>query len=263
MHDRKTMAEVEFPMRVIFVGVGEAFDETLSNTSVLVESGGLAILLDCGFTAASSFWAVAERPLELDMLYISHFHGDHYFGIPALLGRSIEEGRSKPLTIMGQSGVAGKIRQLMDMAYPNSLKKAQFALNFIECQPETPATVDRMQFRFAVNDHPMPCLSIRIESEGKSIFYSGDGKPTKETQALAQGCDLIIHESFFLEPTKPGHGTVDSSIEFAREAQAAHLALVHVQRTVRRENKQTIITRGTKETQLHVFLPEPGDRFDV
>ena len=79
------------------------FDEALPNTSILVESGSSSILLDCGFTAASTFWEVANNSLDLDVVYISHSYGDHYFGVPALLVRSVEEGRA----MARMDGVAG------------------------------------------------------------------------------------------------------------------------------------------------------------
>ncbi|MDD4733003.1 MAG: ribonuclease Z, partial [Desulfovibrio sp.] len=61
-------------MRMIFSGVGEAFDETLPNTSILLEgTDGESLLLDCGFTAASAFWSVASRPLDLGAVCLSHF----------------------------------------------------------------------------------------------------------------------------------------------------------------------------------------------
>lgn len=246
-------------MRITFAGVGEAFDENLVNTSVLVEDNTTSILLDCGFTAASAFWRTASSPLSLDGLYITHFHGDHYFGVPALLVRSVEERRTKPLTIMGQPGVAGQIRQLMDLAYPNTLSKAQFDINFLVCEPGNKVGLNDMMFSFALNDHSMPSQSIRIDSGGKSVFYSGDGRPTPETQALAHECDLVIHESFSLDPDTPGHGTVDSSIKFAHEAGAGQLALVHVQRMVRRKQWLEITAKMEKEKDVNVCLPEPGD----
>ena len=82
-------------MRVTFVGVGEAFDENLPNTSILVESAASSILLDCGFSAPRAFWKAADNAEGLDMIHVSHFHADHYFGIPALLARFTQEGRTK------------------------------------------------------------------------------------------------------------------------------------------------------------------------
>lgn len=245
-------------MRVTFVGVGEAFDENLANTSVLVDFDSSTVLLDCGFTAASAFWRVAEKPLELDALYITHFHGDHYFGVPALLVRSIEEGRTKPLTILGQTGVGDRIPQLMEMAYRGTMAKAAFEISYIECDPISDFEHAGFRFRFAINDHPMPSLSVRLDAGGRSVFYSGDGRPTAETLALATGVDLVVHESFSLEPDKPGHGTVDSSIDFAKKAGAGKLALVHVQRGVRRDRENEILTRADA-SDVPTILPEPGE----
>jgi len=250
-------------MRVMFAGVGEAFDETLSNTTLLVDSGTSTILLDCGFTAASAFWSVAEKPLELDALYITHFHGDHYFGIPALLVRFVEEGRTKRLTIHGQPGIEDRVLRLMEMAYSNVMARAEFDIFYIECDPGQDFKHAGFRFRFAMNDHPMPCLSVRLDCGDKSIFYSGDGRPTEATRALAKGCDLIAHESFSMEPDTPGHGTIDSSIEFARQAGAKSLALVHVQRKVRRFMKKDILAKAGEVSDFSVFLPEPGDEREV
>ncbi|WP_319470401.1 ribonuclease Z [uncultured Pseudodesulfovibrio sp.] len=246
-------------MRITFAGVGEAFDEKLANTSILAESDSTSILLDCGFTAASAFWCAARNPLKLDALYISHFHGDHYFGIPALLVRSVEEQRTKPLTILGQPGVESRIKKLMELAYSNVMAKAKFDLYFLECTPGEEIHLGDFKLDFAMSDHSMPCLAIRLNNAEHSVFYSGDGRPTDATTRLAAGCDLIIHESFSLEKTVPGHGTVDSSVEFAKTAGAHTLAMVHVTRTVRHEQEREILARTKNIDGLKVLLPAQGD----
>ena len=143
-------------MRVTFAGVGEAFDELLPNTSLLVESGPHSVLLDCGFTVPSAFWRVAKKPLELDVVFISHFHGDHYFGIPALLARMVEDGRRKRLTIAGPPGIEPNIVHLVELAYSNTMSKAKFEVFYIECDPGEDFRHAGFRFRFAMGDHPMP-----------------------------------------------------------------------------------------------------------
>lgn len=250
-------------MRITFAGVGEAFDDKLANTSILAESDSTSILLDCGFTAASAFWSAARNPLGLDALYISHFHGDHYFGIPALLVRSVEEQRTKPLTILGQPGVESRIRKLMEMAYSNVMTKAKFDLYFLECTPGEEVHFGDFKLGFAMGDHSMPSLAIRLNSTKHSVFYSGDGRPTDATRQLAAGCGLIIHESFSLKKTVPGHGTVDSSIEFAKTAGAHTLAMVHVTRTVRHGQGPEILAKAQNIDGLNVLLPAPSDFLDL
>ena len=90
-------------MRVIFAGVGEAFDENLGNTTVLVTTGSgkrkRQILLDCGFTGAHAFWKASQDPMDLDAIWVSHFHGDHFFGVPLVLLRGSRRKSSQPWTL--------------------------------------------------------------------------------------------------------------------------------------------------------------------
>ena len=249
-------------MRVTFVGVGEAFDELLPNTSLLVESGGSSILLDCGFNASCKLWKYAANPLDLDAVFVSHFHADHYFGLPALITRSIEEGRSKRLTILGPSGIESRVRRLMDLAYSNALSRAGFEIFFIECVPGEDFKHGGFRFRFALNDHSMPCLAIRLDAGGKSLYYSGDGKPTDDTVDLAGDCDLVVHEAFTLDEITTGHGDVGTALEMASKSGAKACALVHMRRTVRHSMMDMIrLAIGTRPG-VNAFVPEPGDVYE-
>lgn len=250
-------------MHITFVGVGEAFDENQLNTSLLVETSGTSLLLDCGFSAPMGFWKAADRPLELDAIYISHFHGDHFFGIPALLVRMKQEGRTAPLIIMGQPGVEATLRQTLELAYPGSLDTASFDITYVECSAGQDRPLGDMSLRFAVSDHPRPCLAVRVDSAEGAFFYSGDGRPTEDTAALAKGVGLIVHESFTLENSMPGHGTVDGSIDFARRAGAQQLALVHIERSLRMQRYDELRQRISVSPDLHVFVPESGDSLTI
>ena len=73
-------------MNVFFVGVGEACDAKHGNTSIHVQTvDDTCILCDCGFSVAHSYFAFFDDSDQLDILWNSHFHGDHFFGIPLLL----------------------------------------------------------------------------------------------------------------------------------------------------------------------------------
>lgn len=252
--------------RVRFCGVGEFFDERLPNTCLHVEFGA-RLLLDCGFTAAAAYWRVAPDPLGLDGVYISHFHGDHFLGLPALLLRMHQEGRGEPLAILGQPGLADKIGQALDLAFAKSPADLRFAVRCIEVQAGQELDFHGLRLRFALGHHSpsAPSLAIRIDApgEGPSVFYSGDGRPTPETQALAHGCDLVVHEAFSLEPQEETHSSVTMSLDFARRARVKALALVHMRRDVRRDHDAEVRRVLARETSLHAFLPEPGDEWPV
>jgi ribonuclease BN (tRNA processing enzyme) len=250
-------------MRVTFAGVGEAFDENLPNTSILVESGTSSILLDCGFSAPGPVWKLGDRASRMDAIFVSHFHADHYFGIPALLARFAEEGRKERLTILGPTGIEGRVRRLLEMAYSNILAKAGFDVYFLECTPGDEFKHAGFNFAFAMGDHLMPCLALRLTADGKSLLYSGDGRPTDSTRKLARGCDFVIHEAFALNRGVPGHGTVEAALAFAAESGARACALIHMDRAVRHAKKDVIMDHISSLSGLHGFLPEPGDTFDV
>jgi ribonuclease BN (tRNA processing enzyme) len=254
----------EVMIEVVFLGVGGAFDENLPNTSILVRSGEknsrVTLLLDCGFTAVPQFWREVPEADGLDAVWISHFHGDHFFGVPALLVRFWEEGREKALTFLGQRGIDQLIRKSLDLAYPGFHEKLTFPLRFLEVEPEKDIEAFGLHFQAAENAHSQRDLALRIEAKGIAIYYSGDGRPTAESMALSQGSQLIIQESFEIETESPGHGSVKGSIELARKSGASQLALVHIKREVRSEVIAKLEKFQGLEESLKIMVPEPGTR---
>ena len=254
-------------MQIMFVGVGEAFDEHLPNTSILVLTDGHGkkrqILLDCGFTAAHAFWRTSPNPMALDAVWVSHFHGDHFFGLPLLMLRFWEEGRTRSLTIVGQPGVEDKVMTAMVLAYPGFSARLEFEITFVEARKEEVLHLFGVDWSFAPSRHSKPCLGLRLDSKHAAMYYSGDGRPSDDTTRLAKGVDLVVHEAFGLDPVIAGHGTVDGCIDFARTTGVGSLALVHMNRQVRKDHAADVRRRLETLEDLHAFLPEPGDIFTM
>ncbi len=254
-------------MKIKFIGVGEAFDEELPNTSieVAVKKSGVenSILLDCGSTVPPPFWKSFPDADRLDAIWISHFHGDHFFGLPALLTRFWQMNRTKPLLIIGQRGAADTVTQTLGLAYPSILDKLNYDLHFVAVEPGEVVNAAGVVWRSAPNEHSQRDLAVRLETGGRSVFYSGDGRPTDETLALARGADLAIHEAFRIDEKIPGHSTVSDCIEFARRANVLRLALVHVERNERRTRRDEILRMIGNTSDLKIFLPEPGDEIRI
>jgi len=244
-------------MKVCFLGVGEACDADHPNTAILVTTDIGQALLDCGFTAPHAYFALCKDANELDALWISHFHGDHFFGVPLLLLRFWEMGRKKPLVILGPPGIEDRIAAALSLAYPSMRNHLDYTISFVEMAPGIPVNAAGMQWRTAANDHSIPCLSLRLDGKDKSLFYSGDGRPTPATLGLAKNSNLIIHEAFRVSGDTPGHGTISGCLDFAVKAEAGALALVHIQRE-ERQRRQEIDTLTGKAGML-VFIPRAGD----
>ena len=254
-------------MEVIFLGVGEAFDEKLPNTSMLVrtdiEGKSLSVLLDCGYSVPPKLWQQGMHPDTLDGIWISHFHADHAFGLPALLVRFWEEKRKKDLCFLGQKGIESFVFKCLNLAYPKFHPRLGFSLLFEEVEPGDTLTTFGLSWSTAVNDHPQRDLALRLAAKEKTLFYSGDGRPTSETRSLATGVDLLVHEAFHLSKDIPGHGTIAGCLEMARACKAKRLALVHIQRDVRRERFEEIRELARSVQDVEVIIPKPGDRIVI
>ncbi|MDA8164343.1 MAG: MBL fold metallo-hydrolase [Desulfobacteraceae bacterium] len=245
-------------MKVTFLGVGESCDPGRPNTSLLVETeAGRQLLLDCGFTVPHHYFAGRSDPNQLDGLWISHFHGDHFFGVPLLQIRLQEMGRQKPLVIVGQQGIEDKLTRALDLAFPGFAAKLTFPLAFHVLEPGGPAEILGLRWQAAANVHSQRSLALRLEADGRSFFYSGDGRPTPETTALACGCDLAVHEAFRLHEDSEGHGSVRRCLDFAGETEVRRLALVHMAWPERRRERDLAGLLG--QAQGRVFLPEAGE----
>jgi ribonuclease BN (tRNA processing enzyme) len=81
--------------------------------------------------------------------------------------------------------------------------------------------------------------------------------------ALARDSEVIIHEAFHMETEIPGHGTITGSIDMAKRCNAYLLALVHIQRDVRRQAKDRIDELKEMSNPVNLIIPEPGYRLTI
>jgi ribonuclease Z len=267
MTDNEEISKKSDPrVEAVFCGVGEAFDEDFTNTSILVKfchkGDERLILLDCGFTAAPAFWKAAPRPLELDGIWISHLHGDHFLGLPQLLLRFSEHGREKKLHICGAPGLRDAVQESMELAYPSKINDLSFKVIFSEVLSSRDFEVSGIPARAVDIDHSVPSLGVRFDFEGKSLFYTGDGMVPDEALDTVQGCDLGIFETFTLNTKAPGHSNVIQSASFAGAAGINYLAAVHMQRNERRMNGH-LVRDNLAQAGVSGFLPEPGDSIEL
>ncbi|MFP7753526.1 MBL fold metallo-hydrolase [Thermodesulfobacteriota bacterium B35] len=245
-------------MKALFLGVGEACDPRHGNTSVLLTTAdGATVLLDCGFTAAHRFFAACDDPDRLDAVWISHFHGDHFFGIPLLLLRFLDMGRRRELALVGQEAIEQKIRHLMEMAYPGFMAKLGFALRFHVASPAGALSLAGLRWRTAPTRHSQPNLGLLLDDGSSRLYFSGDGRPGDRVAALVRDCDLAIHEAFRIKDEVPGHGSIGGCLRLAERTGIRRLALVHLEGRTRQEHGPEITAILARHPTL--VLPREGD----
>ena len=247
-------------MKLEFVGVGEAFDFKLGSHCLLIHSQ-TSLLVDCGWAALAALFEQHPQPDFVDAVYITHFHADHTFGIPAMLARMIEERRTKPLTFIGQAGTQKRVSQIVSLAYGGLTDRCPFEILFLETEKST--SFKEFQLSFAETAHSMKNMALCIESNGVSVGISGDGGLTDSTRQLFRDCTVLIHEAYTLNDPVPGHTTAEQVVAFARSCpKLKTLALVHLKRDERKTRLSSYQALG-EDTPFSLAVPQPGEVMEV
>ncbi len=251
-------------MKLVFLGVGDAFDERRGNTSIAVISE-TKLLLDCGYLAPKAIWRQFPDPNFFDAIYLSHLHGDHTFGIPPYLTRLWLDGRTKPLKIIANPEVIEKLPAIIDLAYPGIQKDFQYEVEFIQANLDGSVLLNELELTFAPTVHPVLNYAIRVSTGDLALCYSGDGQITKEAKQLYADADWLIQESFTLEPDPKlqMHGNVRDTIEVAEACGIGNIALTHVERKLRdRANEVESFAKEIAQ-YANIYLPDPDDELTI
>jgi ribonuclease Z len=92
-------------LSMVFLGTGGSIPTARRATAcVLARIGGDRLLFDCGEGSQRQMQR-STGLVQVDEIYITHFHADHYLGVPGLLKTYDLQGRERPLRIVGPPGL--------------------------------------------------------------------------------------------------------------------------------------------------------------
>ena len=177
------------------------------NTCFHVRGSLVQLLIDCGATSLPALKRYGIDVKHIDHIILSHFHGDHFGGIPFLLLELATFGQIRPLTILGPRGCRDRVAKLVDMLYPGSALLEKLQLHFIEYHPYEPITWQQVTLQALPVIHTEKAFphGVRVSIEGKVISYSGDTEWTNVLIDLAEDADLFVCECDFYRRQVKGH----------------------------------------------------------
>jgi ribonuclease BN (tRNA processing enzyme) len=182
------------------LGCGDAFGSGGFNTCFHLSSSSTSFLIDCGAWALIAMRRFGIEPNEIETVFLSHLHGDHFGGLPFLiLDAQHVSRRTTPLTIAGPPGLKERLPSLIEAMFPgSSAVTLRFALNIIEVHPEAATTVNGVAVTPFLVRHPSgaPSYALRLKCENKSIRYTGDTEWVEALVAAGRGADLMIAEAY-------------------------------------------------------------------
>jgi ribonuclease Z len=132
--DAPRPAPVDFGVTIL--GAGSA-TPTLHHhpTAQLLHHAGDLFLIDCGEGTQYRFIEQRLRPNRLRHIFISHLHGDHYFGLAPLLSTLNLGGRTDDLFLYGPTG----LDEILTTIFRWSGTRLSYNLIFQPVDPDTPA----------------------------------------------------------------------------------------------------------------------------
>lgn len=241
-------------MKVVFLGNGEAFDERYPNHSHLVLSGKTALMLDCGDSAVRQLWKYTKNHSLIDALYITHRHSDHLFGIPALLGRMLEENRKKDLAIICSEEIKADVERLAEHAY-FGIASYGFKVNFVIAKDGEDVQFNDLKLSFAKTGHTAYNLAIRINNGKNIVCYSGDGPLAESAEKLYKNADILMHECYMFDKKFPGHVVAVDLFKMAKRQRVKCLALAHFKREFNDETRKRV-KEVISKIGLKIIFPE-------
>jgi ribonuclease Z len=224
---------------VLFVGTaGSAPSARRGLPATLVRRGGDRLLFDCGEGTQRQL-VRSIGLVELEEVFLTHFHADHVLGLPGMLKTFALRQRERPLTVYGPRGLRALFRTLSPI-----IGRVPFDVGLVELAPND--ELDRDGYRIAAygTDHGGGALGYAlVESprpghfdpelaerlgvtpgpdfgrlqggetvngvrpdqvmgeprRGRKIVLTGDTAPCDMTRLVAFEADLLVHEATFLD----------------------------------------------------------------
>jgi len=220
-------------MQLRFIGCGDALGSGgRANTCFHVSGDSVNFLIDCGASSLPALKRLDVVRDDIDLILITHFHGDHFGGLPFFLLDAQFSRRTRPLVIAGPQGIETRLTQLMEVLFEHSsTTKQRFDLSVVALTPEESRNFGAVR----VTPYPVvhgesggPFLAYRIEAEGRVIAYSADTEWTDTLIPAARGADLFIAEAYYYDKVVRNHLSLTTLEAHLSEIDARRLILTHM-----------------------------------
>ncbi len=210
---RTQLLDRDGTIRLVSVGTGSPIPgrRNLSCNAVFVN--GKFFLFDIGDGGASAIERLRLPLTEIEGIFITHWHADHFFDLPEIINRSWVRGREHNITVYGPEPIDSIMYGLnMFVATENQFRVDHHGdelMDFSKAKPIVKkidlVNSDRMVVydrdgviitAFKVRHEPAtPAFGYKIEFQDKSLVISGDTKKDDILIEMSRDADILLHEA--------------------------------------------------------------------
>ncbi|MEM6299417.1 MAG: ribonuclease Z, partial [Bacteroidota bacterium] len=185
------------PFHVTILGSGSATPvPDRHQTSQILRYDNNLFMLDCGEATQRQLLKYKVRWQKLRAIFISHLHGDHFSGLPALLNTMTMHGRKDPLPLFAPPQLA----DLLTMYFKAGEVTLDFDLQFVPLQMGKAYRLwetDFMTVDTVPMEHRIPCMGFVFRekiTKKKLIKEKTRTLRPKDYQLLQVGKDLVLED---------------------------------------------------------------------
>lgn len=214
-------------MELTVLGSGSSVQfENRASASFLLETSGKKIILDAGFCLLDRLERAGVRADEIDAVYISHKHPDHFFGLLHMLF-ALKHSFYSPkeeIFLFGFKGLGDwldSFRKILGhWIEPDS--------KLIICE-DVSGEFAGISWRLFDTVHSPESTGIVVESESRKLVYTGDTEYFEGLSDIARRADLLIAECGKGNGmSTKGHMSLDEVKKIAESSDISRILLTHI-----------------------------------
>ncbi len=217
-------------MRITFLGTAGSWPtKERSASAIALDLERELVLLDCGEGTQRQFFQSPASFMRVRRIFLTHFHGDHFLGLPGLVQSMNLNNRTEALDIYGPPDA----REIVDRALALGYFTQRFPIAVHPLQPGASVELDGYTVRTSRTEHPVPSLAFRLEEGPKRGRFDGalarslgiegpDFRRLESGEPVRVG-DRVVHPDDVMGPPRPGRSIVYSG-DSAPSDDVRHLA---------------------------------------
>jgi ribonuclease BN (tRNA processing enzyme) len=218
---------------VVCVGTSDAFGSGGRRQSAyLVRAPAGSVLVDCGTTTGTGLAALGIPREEIDAILVSHFHGDHFGGIPLfLLAALYQDSRHKPLRIAGPPEIEARVRRAAAaLGHPIEGQDWSFPIVFQELVAGRRTAVGPVTARPFETLHTPEANphGLALDVGERRVVYSGDTGWFDALPRHAAGADFFLCECTLVHRSFEYHLSLEELAASRGAFDCGRIALTHL-----------------------------------
>lgn len=185
---------IKFKLTILGTNAAVPAFGRITSTQAL-EIGNQVIIIDCGEACQIRLKEYKIKTSKINLICISHLHGDHVFGLPGLISSFSNNGRKDELTIIGPKGIKAFIDDILKhtsshLSYPIIFKELDHSKGSINIYGSESFEISAFPM-----DHRITTYGYRFDEKMKAFNVKKDAikdydLSVEEIKLIKQGADI-------------------------------------------------------------------------